>query len=222
MRYVFSLLLLTMAAGFGYAQTTDTKYYRDRPFGKEVGPEKAKYTVTTESGNGIFIRTITNVKTQEVEGREEFHGDEAWGPWVGRTGKGPEAMDYNFKLVYETRDCRNSETLENAGSLFTDNSAIGYRAPVIPDCPDLMTFIGRNVRYPAKARRARIQGTVQVVFTVTREGDVKDVAVAEGIDVSLDKESVRVIRKLKFSTPPMLNGEPQELCVTFPVKFKMV
>lgn len=221
MRYLLSLLLLTILASISYAQTTDTKYYRDRPFGTEVGPEKAKYTVTTESGNGIFIRTITNVKKQEVESREEFKGDEPWGTWVGRTGKGPEAMDYNFKLVYETRDCQNAEALQHGIPLFTDNSAIGYRAPVIPDCPDLMTFVGRHVRYPAKARRAGIYGTVHVVFTITREGDVKDVAVAEGVDISLDKESVRVIRKLKFSTPPMLNGQPQELCVIFPVKFKL-
>jgi hypothetical protein len=38
----------------------------------------------------------------------------------------------------------------------------------------------------------------------------------------MDKESVRVVRKLQLATPPMLKGQPVDACVIFPIKYKLV
>jgi TonB family protein len=65
------------------------------------------------------------------------------------------------------------------------------------------------------------QGTVNLAFTITTEATIQDIIVTQGVDISLDKEAVRVIRALKLSNPALLNGKPQEVCITLPVRFKL-
>lgn len=67
-----------------------------------------------------------------------------------------------------------------------------------------------------------LNGSVQLSFIITKEGVVKDIIVTKGVDIALDKEAVRVIRKLKFSAPSMLKGEPVEVCIKMPMSFRMM
>ena len=75
--------------------------------------------------------------------------------------------------------------------------------------------------YPAKARRSGTEGAVKTSFTLTKEGSIENIIITKGTDIVLDKESVRILRELKFSTPPALNGQPVSLCVTLPLTFKL-
>jgi TonB family protein len=198
------------------AQTTETKYYRDRPFTEEVAPEKAKYTVTTETDNGVVITTTAELKKQKVVYSTTYRDKEPWGVWIGRTGKGPEKLDFNFELVYAENTCENAITI-----FFQDNPGTAYAAPVVDGYESYVSFIGRNLRYPAPARRYGIQGAVYLAFTITAQGEIKDLVITKGVDINLDKEAMRLFRKLKFSSPPKVNGQPQEICVNMPLKFRL-
>jgi TonB family protein len=103
-----------------------------------------------------------------------------------------------------------------------DNPGIGYTAPVVEEKdPAVITFFVRNMRYPAKARRSGIEGVVEVAFDITETGSVENIVVTDGVDVVVDKEAVRVLRKLKFARPPMVNGAPRKVCIEMPVRFQL-
>jgi TonB family protein len=198
------------------AQTKETKYYRNRPFNEQVAPEKAKYAVTTETDNDIVTTTVTHVKSQKVESRSARKGREPWGVWITGTGKGSEELAYNFELVYAEKTCANAITV-----FFRDNPETAYTAPVVHGYESFASFLGRNLRYPAEARRNGIQGAIHLAFTITAQGEIKDIVVTEGVDVVLDKEAVRLLRKLKLASPPKIDGQPQEVCVKMPINFRL-
>jgi TonB family protein len=198
------------------AQTKETKYYRSRPFTEEVAPEKAKYAVTTETDNGVVITTTAELKKQKVEYSSTYRGKEPWGVWIIGTGKGAEKLDFNFELIYADKTCENAIT-----TFFLDSPETAYTAPIVDGYESYVSFIGRNLRYPSPARRNGIQGAVYLAFTITAQGEIKDVIITKGVDVNLDKEAMRLLRKVKFSAPPKVNGQPQEICVKMPLKFKL-
>lgn len=214
------LLCFLLVSMVTYAQTSETKYYRSRPFEEEVSKEKAKYSETITEENGIVTTTVTNLKKNQIESR--YRGDEPVGKWIGLTGTGPEELDFDFVMQYGKNNCVNPESMSSIQDFFSDNSAVSYIAPVVDyKDPQLMTFLRHKLRYPAKARRTGVQGTVHLAFTITTEATIQDIIVTEGVDISLDKEAVRVIRALKLSNPALLNGKPQEVCVHMPLRFKL-
>lgn len=84
-----------------------------------------------------------------------------------------------------------------------------------------LIFLQRNLQYPAHARRMGLQGTVVLNMTITKEGKIEDIVVADGIDIVMDKEAARVIRLLQLATPPMLKGQPIDVCASVPIKYKL-
>ena len=51
----------------------------------------------------------------------------------------------------------------------------------------------------------------------------ENIVVKRGVDISLDKEAVRVLRELKFSSPPTVNGQAYAFkCLVLPVKYKLM
>jgi protein TonB len=149
-------------------------------------------------------------------------GEEPVAVWVSRIGSGLEERDYNFELNYGKRDCENTGVQTKNADFLTDNAADQYTAPVLDTSEaDLMTIIRKNLRYPAYARRNGVDGTVQMIFTITKEGRVENIVVIKGLHVSLDKEAVRMVRLLKFKKPPVVKGEPADVCVKFPITYKL-
>jgi TonB family protein len=213
-------LFLSLFSTIAFAQTSDTRYYRSRFLDEEVPQKKAKYSQTIEEANGVRTTTLTNLKKGQIESRIAWRGDEPVGKWIGLSGKGPEELDFGFDLRYGSRVCPNSEAMSGNVELFSNDESASYVAPILAyGDGTLMTFIRHKLRYPAKARRTGISGTVFLAFIVTAAGEVQDVVVTKGADIVLDKEAARLIRALKFSSPPMRNGKPTEICVQMPLKF---
>jgi len=65
--------------------------------------------------------------------------------------------------------------------------------------------------YPRRAHARRIEGYVKFSFTISAEGDVKDVVVTESEPKGVfDRTAVRTIGRFKF-TPCMVDGAPIEV-----------
>ena len=85
----------------------------------------------------------------------------------------------------------------------------------------LFEFLARNVKYPVDAEENGIQGRVIVTFIVECDGSITDVKVAKGVDPSLDREAIRVIRMMPNWKPGTQNNKPVRVKYTVPVTFRL-
>ena len=85
----------------------------------------------------------------------------------------------------------------------------------------LTDFLQKQLKYPPKALKKKIEGTVYVRFIVNRDGDVVEVEVVRGVNEDLDKEAVRVVKMMPKWSPGTQKGVPVRARYTLPVKFKL-
>jgi TonB family protein len=210
------LVCITLTCG---AQTSETKYYKSMSMDAEVAQEKAKYSKTiTNNPDGSITTERRNLKKNLVESRQTLKGEEPVGIWVYLTGRGPAEMDYNFPLEYSQQDCSNDLNIKN---YFADEAVSGYEAPKISTGEQFYEFAGKNLVYPAKARREGIQGKVDLTFDLTKDGVIENIRVKKGVHLVLDKEAVRILKKIKLTSPPKVNGQPQTLCASTSISFRL-
>jgi len=79
----------------------------------------------------------------------------------------------------------------------------------------------KKFKYPKKAKIQGIQGRVFVSFIINEKGKVKNIEVAKSAHPLLDKEAVRIIKKLKKFTPAKQKGEPIAISFTIPINFRL-
>lgn len=85
----------------------------------------------------------------------------------------------------------------------------------------LMQWIGANLRYPEDAHENDIQGRVIVQFVIEKDGTISSPAIVRGVDKSLDKEAIRLIKKMPKWTPGRNNGQPVRSKFNLPITFRL-
>ena len=86
---------------------------------------------------------------------------------------------------------------------------------------ELMSYLGKNIKYPTIAQENGTQGRVIIQFVVERDGTITDVHVARGVDPYLDKEAVRVVQSMPKWIPGKQNGKAVRVKFTVPVMFRL-
>lgn len=89
------------------------------------------------------------------------------------------------------------------------------------DANDFSKWVSENILYPQDAIDSKIEGRVILQFTVSKEGDVKDVEVLRGVNELLDAEAVRVVSASPKWEAGSQNGIPVAVKYTFPVIFRL-
>ena len=126
-------------------------------------------------------------------------------------------------------------TDEEGGVLVEDLKQVVTEAPVeeevfdmveqAPQFPggqaELMSWLGKNIRYPVIAQENGIQGRVVCQFVVGSDGSVRDIKVVRSLDPSCDKEAVRVIQSMPKWIPGRQNGKAVSVRYTLPVTFRL-
>lgn len=85
----------------------------------------------------------------------------------------------------------------------------------------LMEWLSKNIRYPAVAAEAGIQGRVIMKFVVAPDGSVRDISVERSVNPLIDMEAYRVVRAMPRWIPGKINGEPVPVYFTLPVTFQL-
>ena len=94
--------------------------------------------------------------------------------------------------------------------------------PLFPGGPAaLMKYLSEHTKYPVVAQENGVQGRVTVQFVVEKDGSISDVHVLRGVDPSLDKEAVRVVKSLPRWTPGKQNGITVRVNYRVPVLFRL-
>ncbi|MBR1556229.1 MAG: TonB family protein [Prevotella sp.] len=94
--------------------------------------------------------------------------------------------------------------------------------PMFPGGPEAwQNWIGKNLFYPQEALKKKVGGTVIVTFIVEKDGSITDIWVRESVDPVLDKEAIRVAKKMPRWNPGFFNGEPVRVRYNLPLTFEL-
>lgn len=92
--------------------------------------------------------------------------------------------------------------------------------------PKFLEFIYKNLKYPAAARSARIEGTVITTFLVNIDGTLSNLQIKTPLGYGCDEEALRLIKLLEekgIDWIPGKNevGEPISVYYTMPIRFNL-
>jgi TonB family protein len=89
-----------------------------------------------------------------------------------------------------------------------------FKYPRCIDCPD--------PKYSENARKGKIQGTVQLLFTLTEKGVPQDIRVAKALEPGLDASAVEVVRKWQLSPAIGFDGKPFAVRMHTEITFRLI
>ncbi|UII77947.1 energy transducer TonB [Flagellimonas sp. HMM57] len=103
--------------------------------------------------------------------------------------------------------------------------------PIFPGCEDaddkrvcfqemMQKHIRKNFRYPEAAQEMGLQGRVNLVFTIQKDGSISEVKM-RGPHKVLETEAARIISKLPKMTPGKQRGTPVKVPFAIPITFKL-
>lgn len=139
-------------------------------------------------------------------------------------------IDEDLEILDAEDDSENTEVSEFDSDMFGDygDEATGDSEVfmVVENMPtfsggDVQKWISKHVKYPVLAMENGIQGKVYVQFVIERDGSVSNVKVVRGVDSSLDKEAVRVVKSMPKWTPGKQRGKPVRVSFTLPINFQL-
>jgi TonB family protein len=83
------------------------------------------------------------------------------------------------------------------------------------------SYLVKTIKYPADARKDKIEGKVYVTFIVERDGSLTDVKVLRGPGHGLNEEALRVIKSSPKWKPGTQDGKKVRIAYTIPVNFTL-
>lgn len=128
--------------------------------------------------------------------------------WTPGTQQGiPVRVKYSLPIKFKLHG--NYTTLTNTMASFTGGDIA------------LSEYLANNLKYPKKARKKKIEGTVVVNFVVTANGNIAGVRVVRSIGSGCDLEALRLVKAMPKWTPATKNGIPAMSTHSLPIKFKL-
>lgn len=84
-----------------------------------------------------------------------------------------------------------------------------------------LKWLNANLKYPANAQKAKIEGKVVAQFLVNEDGSITDIKLTKKLHPQCDNEALRVLKMMPRWTPGIENNKPCRTCVCIPIVFKL-
>lgn len=86
---------------------------------------------------------------------------------------------------------------------------------------EMSKHIKRHFKYPKKALKSYVQGSIVIEFTINKKGEIRNIQTTGHKNVKLlKKEAIRVVEKLPNFIPGSHNGETVNVKYVMPINFK--
>lgn len=198
------------------AQNPDTVYYNKKY--SPVPKSKAAYMKIISRKGDILTTRLIDIK-HKTETVQHLRNNKPVGKWIVEENN--RTFEYDFdNLVYLTDDEVKKEVQRINGNI-TETTPGFVKPSFIGGDEARIKFIIENIYYPLEARENGYQGTIYLCFTVTKEGNIENVAVTKGANVYLDCEAVRVVKLMPKWNPATLNEKPIDILYFMPIKFTL-
>lgn len=138
-----------------------------------------------------------------------------------------ESSESSEEKVVEVKDVVVEEVEEDVDVPF----AVIEDVPVFPGCEGakdkracfnemMQKHIAKNFRYPEIAQEMGVQGRVNVMFVIQKDGSIGNIRM-RGPDKNLEAEAERIISKLPAMTPGKQRGRAVRVPFSIPITFKL-
>ncbi|MCC6413873.1 MAG: energy transducer TonB [Saprospiraceae bacterium] len=87
--------------------------------------------------------------------------------------------------------------------------------------PGLMQDLGKNIKYPKKARKQGITGQVVLTFVIEKDGSIGPVEIKKSVHPDIDAVAVNAVKQLKRFYPAKAGGVPLRVRYTLPLRFAL-
>jgi len=77
-----------------------------------------------------------------------------------------------------------------------------------------------NAEYSDYARKKKINGNVQLRFTVRPDGTTSDIVVTRSLEKSLDAQAIKAVQQWQFE-PSTYQGQPVAVTINAEVNFRL-
>lgn len=105
-----------------------------------------------------------------------------------------------------------------------DENGIYTKVDKMPEYPGgqvaLVKFISKNIKYPNKYKKDKVNGRVFVSFVIDKTGKVIMAKIIKSLNEECDAEALRVISKMPDWIPGEKNGEKVAVQFGLPVNFE--
>lgn len=205
-------------------------WFADRPKGSPAAPPEQVAVVwdstgqpLVKDGNGRAIYTEMarsyHDTTQRTVYREEgpYEGGLKQGVWTGRYADG----SYFYEEQYNKGVCQGGKAITTGQD--TVRYAVPQQQPEFAGgIAGLGQFLSQNLRYPASAQKAGVQGRVFVSFVVCQDGTLCDYEIIRGVQPDVDQEALRVVKAMSGRWKPgVQRGQPVRVKYNLPINFTL-
>lgn len=207
----------TTQAQMAAHQTTETTAPTALPLARRVVNEQHEKSRTEGAvRNAANIEKVENPNPTRLRAAIERNTDALSSE--GSTQKSPAAISVDGPpptVIVGIPE--NSEKLAN---VISSAASLPAFAPRVSEGVTEATVIRKVMPiYPPEARSRRLEGSVTLDVSITKEGTVGDVKVLHGEPI-LAASAVAAVRQWRYS-PTLLNGEPTSAHRTFTILFKL-
>ncbi|WMN12176.1 energy transducer TonB [Marivirga salinae] len=86
----------------------------------------------------------------------------------------------------------------------------------------LSNYFNKQLKYPEKVdKKQGIEGTVNVIFTITKEGDASKIEIQNSLGEAFDEECIRLISNMPQWEPAVRNGKAVDSKVSLQLSFNI-
>ena len=160
-------------------------------------------------GNVVSVDVYKSLKPEDIDHVDVLKGEAATSVWGTRGANG---------VVQVT-------TKKAAAPSAEDNSDVFNVVEKMPEfeggMDGMMSFLQKNIKYPAEAKEKGTEGRVIVQFVVNKDGSITDAKIVKSVSPELDAEALRVVKAMPKWTPGEQRGEKVRVQFTLPVQFKL-
>ena len=150
-------------------------------------------------------------------------------------------IEINGWILSEFSKLNSQQTTENTNNTgkivddFEEDISIPFAViedvPIFPGCESeknkrdcfnqmMQKHISRNFSYPEIAQEMGVQGRVNVMFTIQKDGSIGNIRY-RGPDKNLEAEALRIIEKLPKMIPGKQRGKPVRVPYSIPITFRL-
>jgi protein TonB len=187
-------------------------------------------------GPMLKMETYTDHDGSRLNGRTCYYNKEGYLDSIGRYQQGKkEGSFYKLDHVHDsvrwvTEYIYKEDRLEQTIDLLADSnerkamekdSANNKESKYFGGVKSWQKFLLRNLKYPDRALTKELEGDVRVCFVVDENGAVQDPFLQKSREYSLDKESLRIIKKSGKWVPGRKHGEIVKTYKVQPINFRL-